>query len=355
MNLPAPTFDLLTLHLLGGVTPRVIRLLGERTSISESLRHPGDHADVLPPAAVRAILSGSARRDAEREADVSARSGTRIVGIQEPHYPTLVRPSHDPPPVLFVRGTLEPEESERAVAIVGSRAATAAGRALARRLAQDLGAGGATVVSGLARGIDAEAHAGALDAKARTIAVLGSGLDRIYPREHADLATAITRNGAVVSEFPSATPPLPDHFPRRNRIIATWGRGVVVVEASLRSGALVTARLALDEGREVLAVPGHPSQPQSAGTNGLIRDGAVLVRDAQDVAGELTLPQRAVAEAGPSSDPVLRHLDPVAPRTVESIADASGLAPGPLLARLTVLELDGRIRRLPGPLFVRRT
>jgi DNA processing protein len=209
-----------------------------------------------------------------------------------------------------------------------------------------------TVVSGLARGIDAEAHAGALEAGGRTIAVLGSGLDRIYPAEHEALATAVTRQGALVSEFPMDTPPLAAHFPRRNRILATWGRGVVVVEASLRSGALVTARLALDEGREVLAVPGHPSQTLSAGTNGLIRDGAVLVRGPEDVLEALDLPRMPRSGEAPL-DPLLELLDEAAPAALDHLAVVSRLAPGPLLARLMELELEGSIRRLPGPLFVR--
>jgi len=150
------------------------------------------------------------------------------------------------------------------------------------------------------------------------------------------------------------TPPLQVHFPRRNRILATWGRGVVVVEAGPRSGALVTARLALDEGREVLAVPGHPSQPNSAGTNGLIRDGAVLVRDAEDIIEELGLPRcRREGESAPL-DSLLALLDPASPISIDALAAGSALAPGQLLARLMALELDGQVRRLPGPLFVRR-
>ncbi len=353
MELTELTFDLLTLHLIPGVTPRIVRALRDRAPLSETLRRPQDHSDLLPAEAVEAVRSGAARRQAEAEAASAARSGTRIVGIHEQEYPGLVRPAHDPPPVLFVRGSLLPEESGRAVALVGSRAATPAGRALGRRMARELGAAGATVVSGLARGIDSEAHAGALEAKARTIAVLGSGLDRIYPPEHEALAAAIARSGALVSEFPMATPPHKSHFPRRNRILATWGRGVVVVEAGARSGALVTARLALDEGREVLAVPGHPSQPNSAGTNALIRDGAVLVRDAEDIAEELGLPRTRREANAETLDSLLALLDPVAPTSMEALAAASALSPGPLLARLMALELDGLVRRLPGPLFLR--
>lgn len=355
MTLPETTFDLLTLHLLPGVTPRTVRVLSERGAIRDAILHSDEHADVLPPQALSSLRSATARRDAEREAGKAARSNTRIVGVQEDDYPALVRQAHDPPPILFVRGTLREDESERSLALVGARAATPAGRAFARRLGHELGRSGATIVSGLARGIDAEAHAGAIEAGARTIAVLGSGLDRIYPAEHEALAGAVARVGALVSEFPMDTPPLAAHFPRRNRILATWGRGVVVVEAGLRSGALVTARLALDEGREVLAVPGHPSQPLSAGTNGLIRDGAVLVRSAQDVQEALDLPPQPPPGKSAAADPLLELIDEVAPTSLDSLAVASRLLPGPLLARLMALELDGFVRRLPGPLFVRRS
>jgi DNA processing protein len=355
VDISAPTFDLLTLHLLRGVTPRTVRVLGQRGPFADVVAHPADHADILPAEAVQALAHGNARRDAEREAASAERSGVRILGLDDENYPALVRLAHDPPPVLFVRGSLEIGEAERSVAIVGSRAATPAGRAFARCLARDLAGRGITIVSGLARGIDGEAHAGALEARGRTIAVLGSGLDRLYPAEHAALAQATARSGAVVSEFPMSTPPLPEHFPRRNRILATWGKGVVVVEAGEKSGALVTARLALDEGRDVMAVPGHPSQRQSTGTNGLIRDGASLVRYADDVVDELALPvSRPTDEKGAGADPLLALLDPVAPTSLEALAEATGLLPAPLLARLTLLELDGQVRRFPGPLFVRR-
>jgi len=219
-------------------------------------------------------------------------------------------------------------------------------------MARDLAAWGATVVSGLARGIDTAAHEGALDASGRTVAVLGSGLDRTYPAENERLAGRITSAGAVVSEFALGTPPLPEHFPRRNRVIAGWSRAVVIVEAAARSGALNTARCAADEGRDVLAVPGHPTQPASAGTNQLIRDGAGLVRSAIDVAQELGIAPPAAAAKTPT-DPLLGALAGDAPATLEELRDRSGLETGALLARLTDLELRDVIRRLPGPLFVR--
>jgi DNA processing protein len=243
------------------------------------------------------------------------------------------------------------------VAVVGARAATGQGLAFTRALGRDLAAAGLTVVSGLARGIDTHAHRGALDARGRTVAVLGSGLDRLYPEENAPLARAIEEAGAVVSEFPLGTGPWKQNFPRRNRVIAGWGRAVVVVEAGARSGALSTARAALDEGREVMAVPGHPSQPTSEGTNGLLRDGAALVRGAGDVLAELGVPAeretlRCVA-GGASADPVLSALPPGDAATVDEIQARCGLALPATLARLAELELGGAVVRLGGALFVR--
>lgn len=241
------------------------------------------------------------------------------------------------------------------MAVVGARAATPAGRSLARALSRDLAAAGATIVSGLARGIDTSAHQGALDARGRTVAVLGCGIDRVYPPENAALARAIEARGALVSEFALGTPPLPQNFPRRNRVIAGWSRGVVVVEAARRSGSLNTARTAVDEGRDVMAVPGHPSQPACEGTNQLLRDGAVLVRDARDVAEELRweLPSAAVEAGQPPGDPVLGALRADAPSSLDDLRAKSGLETPELLARLSQLELRDQVRRLPGALFVR--
>jgi DNA processing protein len=254
--------------------------------------------------------------------------------------------------VLYVRGRLAPDEGPRSVAIVGSRASTAAGRALAQGMARDLAESRVTVISGLARGIDTAAHSGALAGRGRTVAVLGSGLDELYPRENEGLAAAIEGQGAVVSEFPLGTPPYPANFPRRNRVIAGLSRAVVVVEAAERSGALVTARAALEEGRDVFAVPGHPSQPASAGCNQLIRDGALLVRGAPDVAQEIGL-QLPVAPAPPPGDDVLRALRDDVPSSLEELGRKSGLETPALLVRLTELELADKVRRLPGALFVR--
>ena len=347
------TLDLLTLALLPEVGPRAVRDLRARGTAAAVLGSPGDGPDLLPARAASLLRSGEARRRAEEEMRRAVALGIRIVGLGDEDYPAFLRQIYDPPPVLYVRGKLRGDEGPWSLAIVGSRAASPQGTALAQRMARELAAGGATVVSGLARGIDTAAHKGALAAGGRTVAVLGAALDCLYPRENEALASAIADRGAVVSEFPLGTPPAPGHFPRRNRILAGWGRGVVVVEAALRSGALVTARLALDEGREVLAVPGHPSHAGAGGTNQLIVDGAPLVRDATDVARELGLPAPAVAGQGAGVDAVLDALRPGAPASIEEIRERSGRPTSELLVRLTELEMAEKVRRLPGPLYLR--
>jgi DNA processing protein len=283
-----------------------------------------------------------------------ASAAPRVVRRGAADYPTWLGRIHDPPGALWVRGRLHAEEGTRAVAIVGARAATPLGLGFARVLAADLAAAGVTIVSGLARGIDTAAHLGALDAAGRTVAVLGSGIDRPYPHQNLALAEVIARTGALVSEFAPGTEPWKANFPRRNRTIAGWSRLVVVVEAAERSGALITARVALDEGRDVMAVPGHPSCPGAAGTNALLRDGAAVVRDARDVLAELGLDACPSPPArGAEEDPLAAALPRGVPVSLEELA---GRVPHPvpeLLARLSELELRGTVRRLAGGLFVR--
>jgi DNA processing protein len=346
------TFDRLTLVLLPGYYPRLGAALQARGPLGDVLARPADHAPLVPEAARVALASGEARRRAEAEARRAAALGLRVVGSEEPDYPPWLRHVYDAPPVLFVRGRLAPGEGERAVAVVGCRAATPRGLTFARRLARDLAESGITVVSGLARGIDAAAHAGALEGEGRTVAVLGSGLLRVYPSENARLAEAVAATGALVSEFPLETSPFKANFPRRNRVIAGWVRAVVVVEAGEKSGALITAQMAIDEGRDVMAVPGHPSLELAAGTNALLRQGAALVRHAGDVLEELRLESRRPADPSPGDD-VLAALRRDVPSSVEEVAARSGRAVPELLARLGVLELEARVRRLPGALFVR--
>lgn len=344
--------SLLSLALLPGIPPRSARELLARGPLAETLARPQDHADLLGAEAVSALRSGVTRRAAAAQAAKARQAGVTIVGRDDSHYPLWLRDTHTPPLVLWVKGQLVADEGAKAVAVVGSRAATPLGRAFGERLAGELAASGLVVVSGLARGIDAAAHRGVLRARGRTVAVLGSGLDRIYPPEHAPLAERVAETGAVVSEFPLGTQPWKSNFPRRNRVIAGWARAVVVVEAGAKSGALSTARAAADEGRDVMAVPGHPSEPQAEGTNALLRDGAALVRGSPDVLAELGLLEARAPEPA-SSDPVLRALVKGVPARVDEIQERSGLALPVVLARLSELELTGAVARLSGGLFAR--
>jgi DNA processing protein len=263
------------------------------------------------------------------------------------------------PPTLDVRGSLEPADG-LAVAIVGSRHPTPYGVEVAEALASELAARGVTIVSGLARGIDAAAHRGALQAGGRTLAVLGSGIDVVYPPENRELLEAIQRQGAAVSQFPRGTVPLPYHFPLRNRTIAGLTLGVVVVEAGERSGALITASLAAELGREVFAVPGRVTSEVSRGPHGLLRDGAILVRDWADVVQELPEPwRRAVGAPAAGSDGiertvtgteamVLAALKPDEPLHIEELTALVALTPGRLASALVTLELEGLARQLEG-------
>jgi len=345
------TLDLLTVSLLPGAGGRWVHTLLAQRSLAHLLAHPDDHADVVPEPALALIRSGEARRRAEAEWQRAASGGHRIVGRDEPDYPGWLRRIFDPPLVLHVRGVLRADEGPASLAIVGSRQCSPAGVAWARAAARDLAAAGLTIVSGLARGIDTAAHEGALAASGRTVAVLGSGLDRVYPAENGRLAAKVAERGAVVSEFPLGSEPRPEHFPRRNRLIAGWGRAVVVVEAAERSGALVTARLAGEEGRDVMAVPGHPGSLVASGTNALIRDGAVLVRNAADVAQEMGVALRP--EASEPAAGLLGVLTRDDPRGVEEILSRSGQSVQQVLAELMTLEMEDKVRRLPGALYVR--
>jgi DNA processing protein len=344
------TEELLALSRLPGMGPKAWAELRRRCPLHELGARFEEHAELWPGPARIQWRSGQARDQARAEAERAAALGMRLVGLCDEQYPALLRETFDPPLVLYVRGSLAALGRTPAVAVVGSRAATPQGKELARAMARELAAAGALVVSGLARGIDGAAHQGALDAPGATLAVLGCGLDRIYPPEHAALAEAIAAAGALVSELPLGAPPYPQHFPRRNRIIAGLVRAVIVVEATGKSGSLSTARHALDSGREVFAVPGHPSRPEAEGTNHLIRDGAALVRGAQDVADELGL--RLAVPAAQPADLVLRALERGCPLSLEEIQARSGRPMSELMVRITELELGERVRRLPGPLFV---
>jgi DNA processing protein len=239
--------------------------------------------------AIRRGPDSPACRNVERELNAIERGRIEVRSVLDPAYPMRLKMIVDPPPLLYITGALT-EQDELAVAIVGARRATAAGRLLTEELSYDLAALGVTVVSGLARGVDAAAHRGALAAQGRTIAVLGCGIDQTYPPEHERLRRQIEEQGAILSEVPVGAPPHSHHFPRRNRVISGLSLGVIVTEAAINSGSLITARLAAEQGREVFAVPGFVKEDTSRGTNALIKDGAALIERAQDVI-EAVMPQ----------------------------------------------------------------
>jgi DNA processing protein len=292
----------------------------------------------------------------------AGRLGAAVLTRTDQGYPPrLLEGVPDPPPALYVRGSILPAD-ERAIAIVGSRQATPYGLEVARRLAEDLAANGYTVVSGLARGIDAAAHRGALASGGRTLAVLGCGIDVSYPPGHHTLVREVAARGAVLSEFPLGTQPFAPNFPVRNRLISGLSLTVVVVEADEKSGSLITARLAAEQGRNVGAVPGPITWPRSAGANLLIQDGARLVRHWLDVVEDLPERYRPVAAPGSEAGEtlgeharrILAALSPAAPRHVDVLAGELEESAGDLLADLLDLELRRLVVSLPGKHFLRR-
>lgn len=287
--------------------------------------------------------------------------GRQVLTLGDADYPRRLLESPDPPLLLYVQG--DPVHlAGPAIAVVGSRKPTPQGLDNARAFASAFGDAGYAVVSGLALGVDGAAHEGALASGAPTVAVVGTGLDRVYPRRHLDLARRIARQGALVSEFLPGTPPLAENFPQRNRIIAGLCLGTVVVEAALQSGSLITARLANEAGREVFAVPGSIHAEQSRGCHALIRDGARLVESAAEVLDELRQPGLPLAPARTAAAPVASTERPDAvlealghdPVTLDSLQARTGWPTAELLARLLDLELEGRVARLPGGLYQRR-
>jgi len=303
----------------------------------------------------RAIAGFDRARAIARQRREAERVGATLLTLRDAGYPSALRAVPLPPPFLFVRGALTAEDA-LAIAIVGSRHPSPYGVRTATRLAADLAARGVTVVSGFARGIDTAAHRGALEAAGRTVAVLGSGVDAVYPPENRGLVGAVTRQGAIVSEFPMGTPPLSEHFPRRNRVIAGLALGTAVVEAAEKSGALITAGCAGEFGREVFAVPGNVTSPVSDGTNRLIQDGAKLVRGWEDVVSELPevwrralRPVAAVARpAVEGPEGALLDLLSDEPVPIDTLIRGSGLPSGQVAALLVTLELKGLVRQLPG-------
>lgn len=304
--------------------------------------------------------AGSPAVDAEL--NWAQQPGNAILTRNDPAYPALLRELGDAPAVLYVRGDCE-VLSNLQLAMVGSRKPTSAGRRTAFEFARHLAGCGLTITSGLALGIDAASHAGALRGDGLTVAVMGTGQLQIYPRENAALAEEIAANGALVSELPLHAPPRKEHFPRRNRLLSGLSAGVLVVEAATRSGSLITARLANEQGREVFAVPGSIHSPQSRGSNGLIRNGAKLVETAEHVLEEL-VPFAAAARAAPvpasvSGDAlqgdyqVLLEAVDFSPTAVDSLVESTGHSAAEVASMLLILELQGHVEAVAGGLYVR--
>lgn len=374
--------DWVELNMTPGIGPRAAAKLLERFGSAEAV-YNATRTELeqlrLAPDAVDTIIGRNLRFTAEAEIAAVRKLGGDILLLDDGVYPSSLREIYDPPIVLYVKGAWSECLDQPCIGVVGSRKASTYGQNAAMMLARDLAQRGITVVSGFARGIDAAAHRGALEANGRTVAVLGTGIDEVYPRDHKKLAEEIlAQGGALVSQFPLGTPPVSENFPYRNRIISGLSLGVVVVEAAENSGSLITARLAIEQNREVFAVPGNITSRNSFGTNYLIKGaGAKLVQQWQDIAAEMP-PQLAAKLLPPPftetrAEPSLTNrlalvpeglsqtetsvfllLTPDCPAHVDWLIDKSKLPITELTAALLALEMRELVRALPGRCFVRR-
>jgi len=394
--MPSPDVYWLALRRARGVGPRTCKLLIEKFGTPEKIFQLNSEeiaAAGVPRNTARSITEFHDFEALDKELCELPNIGARLVKWSDADYPPNLRQIADPPPFLFVRGPAQLTDSN-CIAVVGARAASDIGRRMAQRLGLELAAKGFTVVSGLARGIDGEAHQGALDAHGKTLAVLGCGVDVIYPAEHRKLAEAIIAGGgALISELPIGTQPLAENFPTRNRILSGLCLGVVIVEAAEKSGSLITARMALEQDRQVFAVPGSPLSGKTRGSNRLLKEGAKLVECVEDVIEELApqmIGRPSVAERAPvvsieevptpptsntgvsdevaqlfqspadaksiegpvdSTTTILNNLKESERLHVDSIIESSGLNAQTVLRLLLELELEGRVTQHPGKLF----
>ncbi|MGE5843007.1 MAG: DNA-processing protein DprA [Deltaproteobacteria bacterium] len=358
--------DWLALHLVPGLGNMAFKKLLERF---------GDPAQVFRAASTdlaqvdglrRQVVQGIVQRRFSQDPQVVLRDlekhGARVLIFSEPAYPEPLREIHDPPMVLYVKGLAIPSKTTF-VAVVGSRNSTPYGIKTAENLAQGLARRGLGVVSGLARGIDSAAHWGCIEGKGFSVGILGTGIDSVYPASNIKLFDAMAEKGAVITEFPLKTPPEPKHFPIRNRLISGLSRGVIVVEATMKSGSLITASVALEQGREVFAVPGSVHSFKSKGCHFLIKQGAKLVENADDVLDELGLNYAYAPKKDSYTEPVLPPLEESERRVYDLLGDyplhiddivrQGNMEPGAASAVLMRMELKGIVRQLPGKLFVR--
>ncbi len=367
MNLSDDERDLIALHLVTGIGPRLTSALLEHFDSAAAVLHASvaelREVPYLGQKVAEDLQRALANPNVDKECDQIAKHGVHLRIMGKPAYPANLATIDDAPHLLFVKGTIETRD-EQAIAIVGSRACTSYGKRLAERIGADLARAGWTVVSGLARGIDGCAHRGALQAKGRTIAVLAGGLSKIYPPEHADLAAEVVASGALVTESCMLMEPMATLFPARNRIISGLSRAVVIIEAAEKSGALITARLAIEQGREVFAVPGAVDSPASFGTHHLLRKGAKLVRNADDILEDLQCLPILVEEkpAEPQAAQMPSGLDDVQQKIWEALAEKRmvddltvqlALSITDLTRQLMTLELKKVVRRLPGNWYER--
>ena len=367
--------DWIALSFIIGVGSRTAAVLidrfGSPAAVFESSSHSLESAG-LRRETIDAIKSSEPREKAAREIEELVRLGGEALTLANERYPKLLRETYDPPIVIYCLGDVASAFSQPAIAIVGSRRCSTYGRNVAEKLSRDLAERGVTIVSGLARGIDSAAHRGALDGRGLTVGVMGTGLDAVYPKENRKLAARIAEQGVLVTEFALATPPVSQNFPFRNRVISGLTLGVMVVEGAERSGSLITARLAYEQGRDVFAVPGNITSAKSFGPNYLIQDGAKLVQTWRDVIEELPPEMKAAilsAERGEqtikqanfdgvdladSERKVLKMLNTDDPVHIDQLISKAGLTSGELMNALLKLEMLDRIRQLPGKSFVRR-
>ncbi len=362
----------LTLQAIDGVGDRtLLKLVGVFGSPERIVIASG--ADLVEqgcsPDLAERIVRGpdsATRRRIDRQVSAVERRRILVLTLFDRSYPERLKAIADPPPLLYLSGA-PLNHDDVAVAIVGGRRATPTGRLMTEEIARDLAAVGVTIVSGLARGIDAAAHRGAMAAQGRTVAVLGCGIDRTYPPEHETLRRAIEVQGTVMSELPVGSPPQSHHFPRRNRILSGMSVGVLVSEAAKNSGSLITAKLALEQGREVFAMPGSVREEACRGSNGLIKDGAKLIERAGDILEEI-LPQldarmRARLSLGDLTPSAMRRLGPEETliyeslsheaQSVDMVIERTGLSAASVAATLLALELNGHVRQLPGQQYIR--
>ena len=373
--------DWIALNMTPGIGPRAATKLLERFGSADAVFHarrPELESLRLKPETVDSIIKREYHDKAGVELDRVKQLGGDVLILDDGSYPALLREIDDPPPVLYVKGNWQACFEQPAVGVIGSRLCSTYGENSSEMLARDLASRGITVVSGLARGIDTAAHRGAIRGAGKTIAVMGTGIDGVYPKENTGLVREILESGgALVTQFPLGTPPLKDNFPYRNRIISGLSLGVLIVEASERSGSLITARLAMEQNREVMAVPGNITSGNSFGTNYLIKSGAKLVQQWQDVVAELPseisaaiLPPKIDEEKAETAtrqpDPVPADmtenerqiwelLTPDESTQIDILLETSGLSFGDLNAALVGLDIRDLIRVLPGKHYARRT